>query len=79
MGGMASRNVKPSIRGKSSGLPFRAHFTDVAAEAGLRSPLIYGRSDRTDYIVETMGAGVAFLDYDNDGWLDIFVLCGSRC
>jgi hypothetical protein len=78
MGGMASRNVKPSIRGKTSGLPFRAHFTDVAAEAGLRSPLIYGRSDRTDYIVETMGAGVAFLDYDNDGWLDIFVLCGSR-
>jgi hypothetical protein len=78
MGGMASRNVKPSIRGKASGLPFRAHFTDVAAESGLRAPLIYGRPDRADYIVETMGAGVAFLDYDNDGWLDIFVLCGSR-
>jgi hypothetical protein len=78
MSGMASRNVKPSIRGKSSGLPFHAHFTDVAAAAGLRAPLIYGRPDRTDYIVETMGAGVAFLDYDNDDWLDIFVLCGSR-
>ena len=25
-----------------------------------------------------MGCGVAFLDYDNDGWLDIFVLCGTR-
>ncbi|HET9088192.1 MAG TPA: VCBS repeat-containing protein [Acidobacteriaceae bacterium] len=27
---------------------------------------------------ETVGCGVAFLDYDHDGWLDIFVLCGTR-
>jgi hypothetical protein len=78
LGGMASRGVKPTMRGKPSGVPFHARFTDVAAQAGLRTPLIYGWPDRTDYIVETMGAGVAFLDYDNDGWLDIFVLCGSR-
>ncbi len=78
LGGMASRGVKPAARGKPSGLPFRARFTDVAAQAGLRAPMIYGRPDRADYIVETMGAGVAFLDYDNDGWLDIFVLGGTR-
>jgi hypothetical protein len=36
-----------------------------------------GGIDRVAYILETMAAGVAFIDYDNDGWLDIF-LGGSR-
>ena len=76
--GMASRGVKPQPRGKPSGLPFHAHFTDVAARAGLRAPIIYGPPDRMDYILESMGCGVAFLDYDNDGWLDIFLLSGTR-
>ncbi len=75
---MASRGVKPQPRGKLSGLPFHAHFTDVAAHAGLRAPVIYGPPDRMDYILESMGCGVAFLDYDNDGWLDIFLLSGTR-
>src|SRR5437588_437126 len=77
-GGMASRGVRPQPRGKPSGLPFPAHFTDVAAHAGLRAPVIYGPPDRMDYILESMGCGVAFLDYDNDGWLDIFLLSGTR-
>jgi hypothetical protein len=76
--GMASRGVKPMPRGKPSGLPFHARFTDVAARAGLRHPVIYGPPDRMDYILESMGSGVAFLDYDNDGWLDIFLLSGTR-
>ena len=76
--GVASRSVKPAPRDKPSGLPFNARFTDVAAEAGLRAPVIYGKPDRKDYILETVGCGVAFLDYDNDGWLDIFVLGGTR-
>ena len=75
---MASRGVRPQPRGKPSGLPFHAHFTDVAARAGLRAPVIYGPPDRMDYILESMGCGVAFLDYDNDGWLDIFLLSGTR-
>src|SRR5256884_320900 len=77
-GGMASRGVRPQPRGKPSGLPFHARFTDVAAHAGLRAPVIYGPPDRMDYILESMGCGVAFLDYDNDGWLDIFLLSGTR-
>ncbi len=75
---MASRGVRPQPRGKPSGLPFHARFTDVAARAGLRAPVIFGPPNRMDYILESMGCGVAFLDYDNDGWLDIFLLSGTR-
>jgi enediyne biosynthesis protein E4 len=76
--GVASRGVQAAPRGKPSGIPFLAKFTDVAAAAGLRAPTVYGGADKKDYIIETVGCGVAFLDYDNDGWLDIFVLCGTR-
>lgn len=75
--GVSSRNVKAQPRGKPSGLPFQARFTDVAAEAGLRAPVIYGTPDRKPYILETVGCGCAFLDYDNDGWMDILLLTGS--
>src|SRR5690348_6667906 len=77
-GGMASRGVAPQPRGKPSGLPFHAKFVNVAKEAGLRSPVIYGDEGRADYILESMGCGAAFLDYDNDGWLDIVMLTGRR-
>jgi len=76
--GVSSRGVKPLPRGKPSGLPFNAHFVDVAAQAGLRAPLIYGDPNRKTYILEAVGCGCAFIDYDNDGWLDIFLLSGSR-
>src|SRR5205807_4664391 len=76
--GVSTRNVKPQPRGKPSGIPFLAHFTDVAAQAGLTFPVIYGGLKHKNYIIETVGCGVAFLDLDNDGWLDIFVLCGMR-
>ncbi len=59
-------------------MPFYAHFTDIASDAGLTAPTIYGGIDHKQFIFETVGCGVAFFDYDNDGWLDIFVLCGTR-
>ena len=40
--------------------------------------MIAGHRERADYMIEAMGCGVAFFDYDNDGWLDILVLTGSR-
>ncbi len=76
--GISSRGVKPLPRGKPSGLPFNAHFVDVAESAGLKQPVIYGGVDRKQYIIETVGCGAAFIDYDNDGWLDIFLLSGTR-
>lgn len=76
--GMASRSVKTPPRGKFSGLPFGARFTDVAQQAGLKEIVVCGHPGRNDYIIESMGCGAAFFDYDNDGWLDILVLSGSR-
>lgn len=76
--GVSTRNVKPLPRGKPSGIPFDVQFTDVAAQAGLTFPTVYGGLNHKNYIIETVGCGVAFLDFDHDGWLDIFVLCGER-
>jgi len=39
---------------------------------------VYGGVDRKRFIIETNGAGVALLDYDNDGWIDALVLNGTR-
>ncbi len=76
--GVSTRAVKAQPRGKPSGLPFDACFSDIGAKAGLHAPLIYGPEDKKTYIVETTGCGCAFIDFDNDGWLDIFTLSGTR-
>src|SRR3954451_19956715 len=76
--GISSRGVRPQPRGKPSGRPFAARLTDVAKEAGLTQPIVYGGIETKSYIVEVVGCGVAFLDYDNDGWLDLLVLSGTR-
>ena len=64
-------------RGKRSGLPFNAHFVEVAASAGIARPVLYGSPNPKNYILESIGCGCAFIDYDNDGWIDVLVLGGS--
>jgi hypothetical protein len=44
----------------------------------LREAAVSGHADHADYTLEAMSCGAAFFDYDNDGWLDALVLCGSR-
>ncbi len=53
-------------------------FVDTAAQAGLTHASVYGGLDRKRFIIETNGAGVAFIDYDNDGWSDALVLSGTQ-
>ncbi|HEY0547363.1 MAG TPA: CRTAC1 family protein [Pyrinomonadaceae bacterium] len=48
-------------------------FTDVTAQAGIRFKHNNGASGKK-YLPETLGAGCAFLDYDNDGWQDILLV-----
>jgi hypothetical protein len=76
--GVAPRSVKPQAKPAPSGKPFDAHFVDVAAMAGLTAPVIYGNAESKDYILEATGCGCAFFDYDNDGWMDVFLLSGTK-
>jgi enediyne biosynthesis protein E4 len=55
-----------------------ASFVDVGRAAGLNAKTIYGGEHKNKYLLETTGCGVAFYDYDNDGWLDIFLVNGWR-
>lgn len=77
-GQVASRGLRAAPRTKPSGLAFGSKLTDVARAAGLTNPAICGLDSRKDYLVETLGCGVALFDYDNDGWLDVLVLSGTR-
>src|SRR4051812_16549795 len=53
-------------------------FTDVTAAAGLSDARnVSGSPDGKQFLLEEMGCGVALFDYDNDGWLDIFLVNGS--
>ena len=61
-----------------SGTGAEVQFVNVAREAGLRTKTIYGSEKRNRYLIETTGCGAAFFDYDQDGWLDIFLVNGSR-
>jgi len=77
-GQVSTRGVTPQPRGKPSGRPFHARFTDVANRAGLTHTVPYGAIEKKRYILEVVGCGAAFIDYDNDGWMDLFVLSGTR-
>jgi hypothetical protein len=52
-------------------------FIDATKQAGLDRFHHHSGTPAKATILETMGSGVALLDYDNDGWLDIFLLNGS--
>jgi hypothetical protein len=68
----AQQPPKPSDQPKL--LPGK--FTDVAAALGLRFQYLSSHTPK-HYLPETMGAGVALFDYDNDGRLDIFLVNGA--
>jgi enediyne biosynthesis protein E4 len=64
-----SRNVAASPK---------VSFVDVAEKAGLTAKTEAGGEERKKYIIETTGSGVAAVDYNNDGWPDIFLVNGSK-
>src|SRR5207248_2371522 len=52
-------------------------FQDVAEKAHLTSWQHVMGTPQKQFIIETVGSGVGLLDYDNDGWLDIYLVNGS--
>ena len=60
------------------GTPLGVTFLNVGREAGFNVKTIYGGEHKNKYLLETTGCGAAFYDYDNDGWLDVFLVNGTR-
>ena len=56
----------------------RLHFEDIAPRAGLEAMNYNGGDTGKRYILESTGSGIALFDFDNDGWLDIFMVNGTR-
>lgn len=57
--------------------PPPAWFVDVASKAGITVRNVNGSIEAKHYIIEATGSGVAILDYDRDGWPDIFLVNGT--
>jgi len=60
---------------EDAALPYS--FTEVARSAGLTAATVFGGQKSNRYLLETTGCGAAFLDFDGDGWLDVFLVNGT--
>ena len=60
----------------SSSAAQRIRFEDVAETMGIRHKNIFGSAQKK-YIVESTGSGGCFLDYDGDGFIDLYVVHGA--
>ncbi len=74
----ADQQAGPSKNSGSLSSDPGVSFLNVARESGLNAKTIFGGEHKNKYLLETTGCGVAFYDYDNDGWLDIFLVNGTR-
>jgi enediyne biosynthesis protein E4 len=69
----------PLLPALAAAAPSQGLFEEIAAaKSGITWRHVNGRSPQA-YLPETTGAGCAFLDYDNDGWMDIYLVNSGRC
>jgi hypothetical protein len=73
-----ARSAPKGITSPVTGTPLGVQFTDVAKQAGLNVKTVFGGEHRNKYLLETTGCGAAFFDYDQDDWVDIFLVNGWR-
>jgi hypothetical protein len=74
---LAQRTGEGAASQVSVPMPPKINFVDIAMRAGLTAKTVAGDEKRKKYIIETTGSGAAFIDYDNDGWPDVFLVNGS--
>ena len=70
--------AKPGAAPSSSSDDFGIKFVNVSTQAGITHKTIYGDEHKNRYLLETTGCGAGFIDYDNDGLQDIFLVNGTR-
>src|SRR3978361_220357 len=75
MSQMAATHPPPQVEPPKGTLV--ADFVDIAERAGLTAKASLGGEIANHHIREMTGGGVALIDFDHDGWLDIFVLSGG--
>ena len=68
----------PGPKSPIEGTPLGVTFVDVVKGSGLDVETTFGGVGKNKYLLETTGCGLAFYDYDNDGWLDVFMVNGWR-
>ncbi len=73
-----ARPAPKTLPSAVSGTPLGYRYVDQAHAAGLLTKTIYGNEHKNRYLLETTGCGVAFFDFDEDDWVDIFLVNGSR-
>ena len=76
--GIISAGAPAIPRRSLSSKPWPVSLVDVAPQAGFRMHFTSGQETIKKYVIEANGSGVAFLDYNNDGLLDVFLVNGSR-
>ena len=52
-------------------------FVDRARDAGINTLVVSGDPKEKRYLIESVGGGLAVIDYDNDGWMDLYVVNGA--
>ena len=70
--------AQPLVEPLKPGTPLGVSFLNVGRESGLNVKTIFGGEHKNKYLLETTGCGAAFYDYDTEGWLDIFLVNGTR-
>lgn len=68
----------PGPKSPIEGTPLGVSFSDVLKQSGIGFRNIYGGEFHNKYLLETTGCGLAFYDYDDDGWMDLFFVNGWR-
>jgi enediyne biosynthesis protein E4 len=72
------RPAPPGAPSPVAGTALGFQYVNVAAKSGLNVKTIYGGEHKNRYLLETTGCGVAFFDFDQDDWVDIFLVNGTR-